>query len=100
MRDHGRMHSPRLDVADASAAGPNVADASAPGPDVADASAPGPEGHLHPRVTSFRTRRTTLSGAQQATWQRLWPEIGMHARDADGPAPMLDTEAWFGRTAP
>jgi tRNA (guanine-N7-)-methyltransferase len=84
------MHSP----------GPDVADASAPGPDVADASAPGPEVHLHPRVTSFRTRRTTLSGAQQATWERLWPEIGMHARDADGPAPLLDTEAWFGRTAP
>jgi tRNA (guanine-N7-)-methyltransferase len=71
-----------------------------PGSDVADVSAAGPQGHLHPRVTSFRTRRTTLSGAQQATWERLWPEIGMHARDADGPAPMLDIQAWFGRTAP
>jgi tRNA (guanine-N7-)-methyltransferase len=64
-----------------------------PAPDVA-----GP--HLYPRVTSFRTRRTTLSGAQQATWDRLWPEIGLHARDAEGPAPLLDTEAWFGRIAP
>ncbi len=59
-----------------------------------------PASHLHPRVTSFRTRRTTLSGAQQATWERLWPEVGMHARDGDGPAPPLDTETWFGRSAP
>jgi len=64
-----------------------------PGPDVA-------EPHLHRRVTSFRTRRSTLSGGQQATWERRWPEIGMHARDADGPAPLLDAEAWFGRSAP
>ena len=76
MSDHGRMHSGSRDV-----------------------GAP-PASHLHPRVTSFRTRRTTLSGAQQATWDRLWPEIGMHARDGDGPAPLLDTEAWFGRSAP
>ncbi|HEX2286327.1 MAG TPA: tRNA (guanosine(46)-N7)-methyltransferase TrmB [Mycobacterium sp.] len=83
MSDHGRMHLPRSDVADVSASESDV-----------------PAGHLHPRVTSFRTRRTTLSGAQQATWDRLWPELGMHARDADGPAPRLDTEAWFGRSAP
>ena len=76
MSDHGRMHSGSWDV-----------------------GAP-PASHLHPRVTSFRTRRTTLTGAQQATWDRLWPEIGMHARDGGGPAPLLDTEAWFGRTAP
>jgi tRNA (guanine-N7-)-methyltransferase len=76
MRDDGRMHSGSSDVG----------------------AAPTP--HLHPRVTSFRTRRTTLSSAQQATWDRLWPEIGMHARDAGGPAPLLDTESWFGRSAP
>lgn len=75
MSDHGRMHLP--DVAD-----------------VANAQ------HRYPRVTSFRTRRTTLSAAQQATWDRLWPEIGTHARDAGGPAPRLDTEAWFKRRAP
>jgi tRNA (guanine-N7-)-methyltransferase len=83
MSDHGRMQTPR----------PDVAGRAAPGPDVA-------EPHLHPRVTSFRTRRSTLSGGQQATWERLWPEMGMHARDADGPAPRLDTESWFGRSAP
>ncbi len=64
----------------------------------ADVGAP-PASHLHPRVTSFRTRRTTLSAAQQATWDRLWPEVGMYARDGDGPAPPLNTETWFRRSA-
>jgi tRNA (guanine-N7-)-methyltransferase len=72
-------------------------------PDVAGWPAPGDAPaarHLHPRATSFRARHSTLSGGQQATWERLWPELGMHARDGDGPAPRLDTEAWFGRSAP
>jgi tRNA (guanine-N7-)-methyltransferase len=57
--------------------------------------------HLHRRVTSFRTRRTTLSRGQQETWERLWPVLGRQARDADGrPAPRLDLEEWFGRSAP
>ncbi|MDT5282171.1 MAG: tRNA (guanine-N7-)-methyltransferase [Mycobacterium sp.] len=93
MRDHGRMQTPRQDVAGRPAPGPDVAGRPAPGPDVA-------EPHLHPRVASFRTRRSTLSGGQQATWERLWPEMGMHARDGDGAAPRLDTESWFGRSAP
>lgn len=76
MSDHGRMHAPHSEV-----------------------SAP-PASHLHPRITSFRARRSTLSAGQQATWERLWPELGMQARDEDGPAPLLDTEAWFGRSAP
>ena len=79
MSDHGRMQTP----------GPDVV--GRPGPDAA---------HLHRRVTSFRTRRSTLSGGQQATWERLWPEMGTLARDAGGPASLLDTEAWFGRSAP
>jgi tRNA (guanine-N7-)-methyltransferase len=58
------------------------------------------EPHLHPRVTSFRTRRSTLSAGQQATWQRRWPEIGMLARESDGLARRVDTDAWFGRSAP
>ncbi len=73
MSDHGRMQTPRPDVADP---------------------------HLPPRVASFRTRRSTLSGGQQAAWERLWPEMGMHAHDGDGPAPRLDTESWFGRSVP
>src|SRR5258705_4838198 len=83
MSDHGRMQTPR----------PDVDGRPAPGTDVT-------EPHLHPRITSFRTRRSTLSGGQHAAWERLWPEMGMHARDADGPAPRLDTESWFGRSAP
>ncbi len=93
------MHSRGSDVADVAIPASAVAD-STPNPDMTD-STPDPAGqHRYPRVTSFRTRRTTLSSAQHATWDRLWPEIGMHARDADGPAPLLDTAAWFGRSAP
>jgi tRNA (guanine-N7-)-methyltransferase len=51
------------------------------------------------RTTSFRTRRSQLSAAQQRTWERLWPEIGCVAVSEDGPEP-LDTRAWFGRDAP
>jgi tRNA (guanine-N7-)-methyltransferase len=46
-------------------------------------------------VTSFRTRRAALTDAQQRTWARLWPELGVDA----GPDP-LDLERWFGRSAP
>jgi tRNA (guanine-N7-)-methyltransferase len=56
---------------------------------------------MHRRVTSFRSRRSALSGGQQETWERRWPELGTQARDADGrPARLLDTESWFGRSAP
>jgi tRNA (guanine-N7-)-methyltransferase len=93
MSDHGRMQTPRPDVAGRPALGPDAAGWTAGRPELA-------ESHLHPRVTSFRTRRSTLSAAQQATWARLWPEMGTYARDADGPVPPLDIEAWFGRSAP
>ena len=43
---------------------------------------PADASHLHPRVTSFRSRRSTVSSGQQQTWDRLWPELGMHARYA------------------
>ena len=59
-----------------------------------------PDAHLYPRITSFRSRRSTISGGQRQTWDRLWPELGMSARDAEGPTSRLDTEAWFGRSAP
>ena len=75
MRDDGRMHAQREE-------------------------APVPA-HLYPRVTSFRSRHSTLSTAQQQTWDQLWPEVGMQARDGDGqPAGELDPHAWFGRSAP
>jgi tRNA (guanine-N7-)-methyltransferase len=55
------------------------------------------------RTTSFRTRRSALSAAQQRTWERLWPELGMVAtprHSPDAPDEPLDTRAWFGRDAP
>ena len=51
--------------------------------------------HLHRRVTSFRSRRASLTDAQQRTWARLWPELGTDARGE-----LLDTGRWFGRSAP
>lgn len=62
----------------------------------ADASQP----HHARRVTSFRSRRSTLSGGQQETWERLWPRIGTEARDSDTRPTVLDTARWFGRDAP
>jgi tRNA (guanine-N7-)-methyltransferase len=55
-----------------------------------------------PRVSSFRSRRSALSAAQQQTWQQLWPDYGLDAprRDVASDAQPLDTAAWFGRTAP
>ncbi len=88
IRDHGRMHPSRSDVG-----GPASADEAA--------DVPPAQPHRFPRVTSFRTRRSTLSPAQQQTWDRLWPELGIQARDEDSqPVVDLDTTAWFGRSAP
>ena len=53
-----------------------------------------PPPHLHRRVSSFRSRRSALTDAQQRTWARLWPQLGT---EVGGP---VDTHAWFGRTAP
>ncbi len=53
------------------------------------------------RTTSFRTRRSQLSAAQQRTWERLWPELGAVAvSDPEVRPEPLDTQAWFGRDAP
>lgn len=70
------------------------------GPEQAGQPAESGEAHLYPRVTSFRSRRTTLSDAQLHTWDRLWPVLGTQARSADGPAAPLDPGRWFGRQAP
>ncbi|MDY6997346.1 MAG: tRNA (guanosine(46)-N7)-methyltransferase TrmB [Actinomycetota bacterium] len=97
MSDHGRMHVPGPDVADHHPA-PGSDDpgrSGVPGP-----SQPEQSPHFHRRVTSFRARRSTISDGQQATWDRLWPQLGTQARNGDAPAPLLDTAAWFGRRAP
>lgn len=86
MSDHGRVHSPGPDVASPQATDPT---------DLTGAGS-----YFVPRVTSVRTRRSAISDKQQATWDRLWPELGRQARDADDPAGLLDTAEWFGRRAP
>lgn len=50
---------------------------------------------LHPRVTSFRSRRGALTETQQQSWDRMWPQIGRDVGDEP-----LDVAAWFGREAP
>ncbi len=75
---------------------------TAPGADVRAAAAE--RARLFPRVTSFRSRRGTLSPAQQRDWDELWPVYGRNV--APGPdgvtaaVPPLDVPAQFGRTAP
>jgi len=83
MSDHGRMHVQR-DEADSSVSEDGSGAAHAPR-----------------RVSSFRSRRSALSGLQRETWDRRWPELGMVVRDADGTlAEPIDAGAWFGRSAP
>jgi tRNA (guanine-N7-)-methyltransferase len=55
------------------------------------------------RTTSFHSRRSALSPAQQRVWERLWPELGYVAtprHDSEAAGEPLDTHAWFGRDAP
>ena len=69
MSDHGRMH---VQHPGGSAT-----------PDVWPA-------HPYPRITSFRSRRSALTEAQQEVWDRLWPELGTQARNGEKPAEHLD----------
>lgn len=62
---------------------------------------PDTSAHHSRRVTSFRSRRSALTEAQQEIWDRLWPTLGRQAlTDPTVPAAPLDAEAWFGRRAP
>ncbi len=63
-----------------------------------------PPHHIR-RVTSFRSRRSSLTETQQEIWDRLWPTLGRQALDSSGATSgaevvPLDTQAWFGRRAP
>jgi len=92
MGHHGRMHAQRQ--------------GGSTTPDTLGAA------HLHPRVTSFRSRRSALTESQQEAWERLWPVLGTQARPGglgrsdtgkdgeQGPAEPLNAGAWFGRQAP
>jgi tRNA (guanine-N7-)-methyltransferase len=73
------------------------------GPDSGTATSAEPQTHSYPRVTSFRSRRSTLTDAQQEVWDRVWPQVGMQARPGGQDASViqaLDTSDWFGRQAP
>ncbi|WP_141772805.1 tRNA (guanosine(46)-N7)-methyltransferase TrmB [Mycobacterium malmoense] len=65
---------------------------------------PAPEPRRYLPATSFRSRRSALSGAQRQTWERLWPQLGISlgvsSQGASGRTEPLDTDAWFGRRAP
>lgn len=49
-------------------------------------------------ATSFRSRRSTLSGGQREAWDRLWPTVGLS--EIPSRFEPLDTRSWFGRQAP
>ena len=55
-------------------------------------------------ATSFRSRRSALSGAQRQTWDGLWPELGLSVGTPSGAGlrrgEPLDLGGWFGRQAP
>ena len=70
-------------------------------PEPPDSGRPEPR---HLPATSFRSRRSALSGAQRQTWERLWPKLGISVGTPPAAVPArpepLDTRAWFGRQAP
>jgi tRNA (guanine-N7-)-methyltransferase len=70
-------------------------DAMTPGADSSGSGAP-ERGYLP--ATSFRSRRSNLSGAQRETWDRLWPALGRS--EVPRRFAPLDTGTWFGRQAP
>lgn len=110
MRDYGRVTSPRsnpnseLDRVEESSAhvsdatdvsGMNDVSGAADAP--ADRDAERRErARLYPRVTSFRSRRGSLTQAQQQNWEELWPRIGRDVSETE----QVDPTAWFGRSAP
>ena len=98
MGHDGQMHAqPRVGTRpDALDAGPETGEAVMPAPDAPDSDRPE---HRHLPATSFRSRRSALSGAQRETWERLWPRLGLSLGTGEGREP-LDTRAWFGRQAP
>jgi tRNA (guanine-N7-)-methyltransferase len=106
MRDHGQMHAQpgvgiRPDTPEARPtwrADLESREAVTPAPEPPDDADDKTPEHGYLPATSFRSRRSALSGAQRQTWERLWPELGI-SEIPQHYAP-LDTGAWFGRNAP
>lgn len=96
MSDDGPMHAQREE------AGHELSDSGTSSRSTTDGGPqPTPEPkHHHRRVSSFRNRRSTLTGNQQELWEQRWPELGAEARDPAGRPLARDIAAWFGRTAP
>ena len=100
MGHHGQMHSQpgvgtRPDTPVETRTGPKVGQDVTPAPEPLDSDRR--QQHYLP-ATSFRSRRSALSGAQRETWERLWPRLGMS--EIPRRSEPLDTRAWFGREAP
>ncbi|MBN7399256.1 tRNA (guanosine(46)-N7)-methyltransferase TrmB [Mycobacteroides abscessus subsp. abscessus] len=98
MGDHGDM---RCDGQERGCAEAGSATDELPGTVGAASSGRTDSQNHHPRrVSSFRSRGSSLSEGQQKAWDRSWPTYGRLAREADGSCPPLDPATWFGRTAP
>lgn len=94
MGDHGDM---RYDGHERGCAVAGSATDELPGAVSADSG----DQNRHPRrVSSFRSRGSSLTEGQQKAWDKSWPTYGRVAREADGSCPPLDPTSWFGRTAP
>lgn len=95
MSDHGRMRTQREEALDGALESTST---EATTSTTEERSLPA---HPHRRVSSFRSRRSALSGLQKETWDRRWPELGMQVRDSNGDLTgALDPEVWFGRSVP
>lgn len=94
MGDHGKM---RYDGQERGCAVAESATDELPGTVSAHS---GDESHHPRRVSSFRSRGSSLSEGQQKAWDRSWSAYGRLAREADGSCPPLNPPSWFGRTAP
>src|ERR1044071_8323889 len=79
----GRRHDGFMGHDERMRAHPWVDAATPPTPDTALPAESGVGGYR--RTTSFRTRRSQLSAAQQRTWERRWPDLGRVAVSGDEP---------------
>nr|WP_236685237.1 tRNA (guanosine(46)-N7)-methyltransferase TrmB [Mycobacterium lepromatosis] len=112
MRHHGQMHAqpemrlrPATPVTVRSPASPNCGADSYPSLEPCETNRPEPGSEQsgaarYLPVIAFRTRHSALSQAQRQTWERLWPEIGISVVPQTRSGERLDTDAWFGRSAP